>query len=244
MSLQAGEPDWSRAKVVRDLQGAAALSYIAAREGADPVFRDARQKAAAMLLAQGFRPTGYARVATFHVPKASAPMIDRGLLARLLNLVEPRLLAEVYEGYDIIPQSWDDGDNSTWEGNVWVQELSTGYWMSSNEQQLLPAEPYWANWANQVSTNMQPPQRCRKAGSACGYCAETSAIRCNLQNALNDRWPYCAGGALACVASGPAWLGCSGLHCWGQLFGGWLWQTKQHLQQCWLDEAERIACGG
>lgn len=62
--------------------------------------------------------------------------------------------------------------------------------------------------------------------------------------AIEDRWPYCAGGALACAFAGPAWLQCAGAKCYGQLFGGFLWFTKQHFQQCWLDEAERVACGG
>lgn len=222
-------PDWSRARVVRDLHAENAFTYIHAREARDAVFRSVRQKAAAMLSARGLRAGGYARVATFEVPKLE-PIAHGGLLGRLLNLVAPRVSAEEYEGYEIIVESWDDGNNSNWEGNVWVEQLSSGHWMSNNEQQQLDTEPYWSNWADEVSTNMQPPQRCRKAGSACGYCAETSAIRCNLQRALDDRWPYCVGGAGACVLSGVAWPKCAGIFCYGQIFGGWLWQTKQHLQ--------------
>jgi hypothetical protein len=40
------------------------------------------------------------------------------------------------------------------------------------------------------------------------------------------------------------WLPCTGVGCYGAFLAGWLGQTKQHFQNCWLDEAERLACGG
>jgi hypothetical protein len=236
--------DWSRARVTRDQSGAAALSYITTKEAQNPVFRHVRQHAAAKLRSRGLQPTSIVRVGKLAVPRVFPAAADRWRLDKLLGLIEPRLHAEEFEDFEIIAESWDDGDNYTWEGNVYVEDTTSGHWISANEQQQLPAEPYPVNWAEPVQSNIQPTYHCNKKGSACGYCGTPSAASCNLRTAIDDRWPYCAGGAFVCLATGPAWLVCAGLNCWGQTFGGWLWQTKQHLQQCWLDEQERTACGG
>jgi hypothetical protein len=201
-----------------------------------------RRKAATMLRARGLKPTGIARVATFQFPMEVAT--QRHLFGRILDIIAPPVSAEQFNGYEIIAESWNDGDNSTWEGNVYVRELSTGQWQSANEQQDLPSEPYEVNWTDEVGTNQQGRPGCQKAGSPCGLCTDPGAVGCNLRRAVDDRWPYCAGGAAACVAAGPVWLQCAGLQCYGQLFGGWLWQSKNHFSQCWRTHQERIDCTG
>jgi hypothetical protein len=236
-----GQPDWSHARVVRDLQNAAALTFIAGREAGDSEFRYVQNQARKKLRARGLKPTEFARVVRIEIPR-EPKVAHRHLLDRILNLIEPRVSAEVVDGYDIYASSWDDGDGGTWEGNVYVQELGTGLYISANEQKQLPAQPYEPNWAEQVGTNQKPRPGCQKSGSPCGYCADSGVAGCNLRNAINDRWPYCAGGAAACAWAGPGWLTCAGLNCYGHLFGGWLWQSKMHFQQCWVNEQERINC--
>jgi len=236
--------DWHRLLVTRDLVGAEAQSYIRKREEADSTYRIVRARAALQLKARGLKPANDARVLTFKVPVNRAD----GLIRRewpLLNAIMPSALAEEYEGYEIILESWDDGDDYTWEGNAYVRQLSNGEWLSANEQQWLNAEPYQSVWAEEVATNLQPPQyRCRKTGSACGYCSAPGVWRCNMDRALDEAWPWCVGGGAACLMSGPKWPACAGLNCYGQAFSRYLNFSKQHFQNCWLDEEERIACGG
>ncbi len=237
--------DWTRVLIEKDLIDGDALSYISKREAADSTYRIVRGRAAASLRARGFQPTDDARVVTLRVPRKDIAPLVMGLGERVLSWVVPKASAEEYEGYEIIAESWDDGDDSTWEGNVYVRNLTSGYWASSNEQQWLQSEPYVSNWAQNVSTNLPAPQyRCRKTGSPCGYCGDASVWRCNLDRGLDDAWPWCVGGAAGCVLSGPLWLKCASVNCYGQVFSRWLNVTKQHFQNCWLDEDERIACGG
>lgn len=190
-----GAPDWSRARVVRQLSGTNALAYITGKEAGSAQFRAVQQTAAAKLRKRGLRQTDIAVVLRIEVPKAPEALPGQNALSRLWRFFVPTLTAEVIDGYDVIAQSWDDGDNSTWEGNHYVQELSSGHWTSTNEQQQLPPQPYQANWTG-------------------------------------------------CAFAGPAWLQCATINCYGQLFAGFLWMTKQHFQQCWLDDNERITCGG
>jgi hypothetical protein len=224
------------------LQGRDARGYIMAKEGSDPTFAAIQRKAAAQLHARGLRPTDIAVFAVMDVPRI--PQEPLGLVGRILELFEPKLIAEEIDGYEVLGQSWDDGNNGTWEGNLYSREIGSGYWISANEQRQLPPEPYEINWNDVVGHNMNPRVDCRKRGSVCGFCASADVWSCTARAAVADRWPYCAGGALACVASGPAWLQCAGLYCWGQMFGGYLWQTKQHFNSCWVDEYERAACVG
>ena len=142
-------------------------------------------------------------------------------------------------------ESWDDGVNTNWEGNVYVQQLSSGDWVSANEQKETPAEPFDVNWTDPVGTNMQPRNDCRKTGSACGYCGTPTAAECNLRMGIEDNWTWCVGTAGACAfLAGPAWPACIGIGCYGAFLAGFLNRTKQHFQNCWLDAAERTACGG
>jgi len=238
---QEGGRDWSRARVVRDIKNAAAMTYITGRAAGDPAFRDVQERAATMLRERGLTPTDHARVLTIQVPRMAPKTV---LLERMLGLVAPRVTAEEYDGFEVYIESWNDDDDSTWEGNIWVQELATGAWVSANEQKQLPPAPYIVNWADQVGTSQRPLQQCRKSGSVCGYCGSWEAANCNLGRAIDDSWPFCVGFAWACGFTGPMWPECASVACIGPLLGNFLNRTKQHFATCWLDEAEREACEG
>lgn len=235
----------SRARVTRHLFGNEALAFIAGREAGDATFREVQRKAAHLLRVRGLQRTDIAMVARIEVPQRAVQIEQSALLSRIWQKLAPTLYAEVIEGYDVIAQSWDDGDNGTWEGNAYVQQLSSGHWISANEQQQLPPEPNHVNWAEQVSTNMQPQSWCRRTGSPCGYCGSGSAPQCNMVRALGGVWwQDCSLAAGMCRNSGPGWLACTGIGCYGSIWYGYFNYTKAHLSQCWWDEQDRLACGG
>jgi len=235
--------DSDRARVVNDLVGPSALAYVKAKEANDPAFKAVQARSAALLHGRGLRRSPIARVVLVQVPKSGSTR-PVALLREFFNLIVPPVRAEEFDGFEIIAQSWDDGQHTTWEGNVYVRELSSGLWMSANEQHELASEPYWGNWADLVDTNFRPRPDCRKQGSVCGYCANPYAAECNLQQALGHAWLSCAAWAGGCMFSGPAWLQCTSISCYGTIFSAWLLQTKQHFQQCWLDEYEEQYCLG
>lgn len=236
--------DWSRARVMSILDNANAREHIRRLESLDPQFRAAQLRTAAGLQSKGFQPTDLAWVATIEVPRPQLAPNQLGFRDVLSRFLVATLNAEEFDGYEVIAQSWDDGNHSTWEGSVYARNLSTGEWASSYEQQQLPPEPYTILWGDPAGQSFQPRYQCRKQGSACGYCGQNGTASCNLQRAIVARWDSCMLGAGACAFSGPNWPGCVAVACWGNFFIGWLMFTKEHFNQCWLDEAERQACEG
>jgi hypothetical protein len=94
------------------------------------------EKAAAMLLRHGFVDTGVVEI--IRTPRAVRN--SRGDSPRPYSLVDS--VADT-EG-EIVYWSWDDGDQTTWEGNIYLHEYSTVNWISFNGQFSVETANAWA----------------------------------------------------------------------------------------------------
>ena len=110
------------------LTGSHAVAYVAQKERRQPAFREERQEAAEELRAQGFTPTGQVVV----IRQLGRPTA----LARLAALASTPVLAQSFStsAGEVILETWDDGDDSTWEGHVYVENAATGDWSSYTTQ--------------------------------------------------------------------------------------------------------------
>ena len=47
------------------------------------------------------------------------------------------------DGIEVVWYSWDDGDNSTWEGETWAQNYNTGEGVTWDGQIPLNSDHFW-----------------------------------------------------------------------------------------------------
>lgn len=109
------------------LVGMAADEYLARKAEMDPAFARFLQTSEADLAAKGWtKPAGgsLALIRTSDVPRASAfsRLVQRVLGGRV---AAQELDAGTGSG-EIVFSSWDDGDNNTWEGTIWIQDYTSG----------------------------------------------------------------------------------------------------------------------
>jgi hypothetical protein len=244
--------DWSQVRDTR-LLGAAAREYVAAKASADGRFRAARERARRSAAARGWQPTDVTVVIVLEglrLETPARPAAQPSFARFVKEFFLPTLQAQTYyeDGVETIYESWDDFDNDTWEGNVFARKLSTDEWISVNDQKYIASDQEVPIiWAENIDRNLQiPPFDCRRTGSQCGYCADAGSAECNLRAAMTSWWFTCSGSALSCLVPtrGPGWVWCIGTRCGGVLGLGFLYQTKEHMRTCWLDEVHQRECGG
>jgi hypothetical protein len=104
--------------------------------GFDERFMAAQSRSASRHAARGHTPAGIEVGVLLRRERAQAPT---SLLSQIAEAVRPTLRARqgetVYEndGYGVF-SSWDDEDDSTWEGNVFVYHYATGRSLSIDAQ--------------------------------------------------------------------------------------------------------------
>lgn len=116
----------------QQLTGQYAQAYVAQKEQRQPKFREERKEAADDLRAQGFKPTG-----KIVVVRVTGDMAGRTtFLGRLAHALVAPALAQTFStsAGEVVLETWNDGDNSTWEGHVYVENYATGDWSSFTTQ--------------------------------------------------------------------------------------------------------------
>ena len=120
---------------VEKLTGPAAKRHLENLSARHPgVFR----KAAEIMRQRGWRDTGRVEVLRTNreVARKAAP------LNPLYRYVEAGPSAANAEG-EIVTWQWDDGNYATWEGTVYIQEYSTGTWMTVDVQVWMTEGAEW-----------------------------------------------------------------------------------------------------
>lgn len=174
-----------------------------------------------------------------HGCKATETIVVRHVSRRPAKKVQP---TESYTDGDteIVFWSWDDGDNATWEGEIYVINHSSGAEMLLDGQfdtttQSLPVSwestvyrrgPMTAPAEGSPTTSLPREDSVQVAGLGNqGILAAVHAMRSNsielVQTGPRRRlqhWAECAGGGcwsglLACRFTGPAWVDCAAGTC-------------------------------
>jgi hypothetical protein len=142
---------------------------------------------------------------------------------------------------EIVFYSWDDGDDGTWEGQVYVENYATGASILVNGQILISDAAVPVQWERTVySSGGDPRLIAPEARSGCDVVQVASAdhdviekVRAGAANAdiqlvqirgYLQRWVTCsAGGCVAaligCRYTGPAWGYCTGVGCFAAMIG-------------------------
>lgn len=140
---------------------------------------------------------------------------------------------------EVIIPSWDDGDDSTWEGVIYVEDYSTGEWATYAGQLDISTPAYSANWATRTGPLNQQghwsegqPEMDRLSGFALAVARERGRVvhapsrepgaaalaSSGLVMFRDFAWcsvSWCAICAELCLLSGPYWGVCFGGCCVG-----------------------------
>jgi hypothetical protein len=171
------------------------------------------------------------------------------VLRAILNFLAPTLHAQTYydEGVEVIYESWDDGSDETWEGNLYARILSTDEWTTGIHQKDLSQEGYPIHFAERLDSQYQlPPFDCRRTGSECGYCNDGNVGDCALRTSISNWWWTCGSAAGSCMlpVPGQQWPLCVGTRCAFVLGMNVVYQTKEHFKTCYADWYHRAYCEG
>jgi hypothetical protein len=196
------------------------------------------------MASRGYQPTKVAVVMrTVRVDR----LISQGLLPATAVPAGTEISNE--EG-EIVFWSWNDGDDSTWEGITYVAKYTTGQWATYDSQISIPVPQYTTVWSQQTGGSIQEEhqdvtdrsrrkmdgflQAIARPGDY-GAIATPAAMSSQLpgtrlaspskqdyQDFLVCSVGFCFICAEGCVFAGPFWPECFGLCCFlSVLFCGW-----------------------
>jgi hypothetical protein len=144
---------------------------------------------------------------------------------------------------EVMISSWDDSDDSTWEGVIYAENYATGEWATFAGQIDISTAEYSANWGSQTGPlnqqgkwNRGEPGAERLSGFAFAVATERSKVvhapsRGSGQIALTSGgftlfrdFAWCAAGFCAicaegCILSGPYWGICFTACCAASVIG-------------------------
>jgi hypothetical protein len=185
-------------KKTERLEGAAARQHIEKKIASRADWKAAHEKTVRELTERGFKPTD-----RFIVQRRYTQLSP---LQRLVGLIVPTALADLYtysndEG-EITQADWNDGDDSTYEGEVWMYHYGTSSWAN-------------AGWQLDITTAENTHVVWTSTGSSSSGAAAWRALLGYTQCAVAG----CIGSAVACALSGPAWGPCAGAWCAGAQVG-------------------------
>lgn len=214
---------------VQVLQGTAAYEHIQTLKQRRPAaLKDAGKKLAAL----GYQPTDvYVVVRTLRTEGAAASNVDNfGSNFHLQHVAQSQEFQN--EDGEMVTMSWDDGDDSTWEGTWYVERYSDGSWKTMEGQlDIADAPPYaiWSEVIGQGKGGGNPPVNANPDNNP--FLAPASSPQISLASLasfasganLQDNgdwgdWAQCAGaGCLGCLAeciyAGPYYWGCVAACC-------------------------------
>lgn len=124
--------------------------------------------------------------------------------------------------------SWDDGDDSTWEGVILVERYSDGSWSTWETQIDISTTNYTTVWAEWTGGEIHEEYQTRKSlgsgdfrlaawgGGGCGPgCPGGTYATQEFQDFVQCYLSGCSGVAAACRMLGPAWGNCFAAGCAG-----------------------------
>jgi hypothetical protein len=230
--------------------GASAMQFVEQVARKNPMFRMAEAGAAQRLRAKGLRPRPeLTTVYRYHRRTTPTPT----LLDQFSHWFMPRLAAKQEygegEGY-VVYSSWDDGDDATWEGNIFVQANDpSGTWYTLNTQVDVTADWLPVRWVDGgrggdrdrgereyrtrdgglelVNLRGVSLLSAMQAGTGCGCLSRAwsgKAAGCIFQTSLLEAGGQCLAAAGLCRWAGPGYFGCVGRGC-ALVLGGRLWNN-------------------
>jgi hypothetical protein len=206
---------------IQEMTGQAALDHLYNVLSRKPkAFSTARKS----LASRGFLPT------------------EKVYVERTVRLVSPASLSDTSPDGEIVFWSWDDGDDGTWEGAIYVEVYSSGAastWegqldVSTQDYPWIEVHKTWEGGAGggggplPVSFNGPPlpgslvhvTPAVQSTGALAGSTSYMPAsfyqwARCWRGCVVTG----CTAAAIGCLATGPAWPGCFGFWCVGTEVG-------------------------
>lgn len=130
-------------KRVERLTGAEAKAYLENVWNRDAKRKAAHLKAVALLQSRGYKPTDIVVVVRRLSASPPAP-----IATRLLSWFFPAVAAQTYQtgDGDVWFSSWDDGDDSTWEGELGGNDYQYGNYADGAAQYYMQGDQ--VNWAD------------------------------------------------------------------------------------------------
>jgi hypothetical protein len=224
--------------------GAAALDFVQVKRARDHRFAKAMDASAERLSKRGYKNRHLETVTILTDTRGS-----ESLAQRIWEFFVPRVSAQVYGANGDEPinglgiwSAWDDGDNSTWEGNAYFENYDSGQWYSLDNQLDVSSEYTQVRWADardfegrdiRTREGVVPAALGVRQLSAPTVCDCVGRGRylpanCMLRTALDRSFVRCGIAAGGCLLSGPGYIGCVGGGCggsiaWEFLAEAWRW---------------------
>lgn len=196
----------------RMLHGKAAHDFVAKLKATDPEYRAAMIKADADLTSRGLSRAPDADIAVVFEPDAMAETAPS-----LWDAMFPTLHASTYvtNGYATFT-AYTDGDNRTWEGNMYARNSTFQASLSLNGQWSDKGEwiayQYWNTQQRSSATSATPWS---PPGWHGGRCDGTNISQHVVQHSMQNAAAYCVMSASVCALTAPAWFMCFSAGCIG-----------------------------
>lgn len=263
-------------------RGADAQAFVADLLRTNARFAAAQARSATILRGYGLRKTDNVLV---QVVKNQVRVKLVHLLGQLAAKFYPSLYAQEYDvdgGYAIFT-SWDDGDDSTWEGDVYVYDADddasadievqldvSGTNGSGSDNPPAIVQDYGGSIGDAThgpyemspAVLLTPPTGLgavlrvgaptrraaltaepapSRADCACGLLDlhGHQLMNCFTTHTLDNAWPWCAGAALGCIFSGPAYFQCVAATCATAIAAYMIGQMKSFWQACMMSPGAR-----
>lgn len=119
---------------VERLNGEAAWRHLDIRIAQNPALKAAYERSRMETFARGYNATWtvYVEKRTVRKPMGRAADPADNVLAQVRDLLVARVSAQEYgesnESGEFIASAWNDGNDDTWEGSLYVQRYSDGAW--------------------------------------------------------------------------------------------------------------------
>jgi hypothetical protein len=175
------------------------------------------------MLARGFSPTDQVVVLRTEHAAAGTSRSETGI-----DLAQSVATSDG----EIIFEAWDDGDDSTWEGTMWIQRYTDGaeilqetqFDISSAAASVLWEDTVWRKppVVDYVDLDVHPPLTAPRLDGATaslgGMIPSRDVELVTVMPKPARDWigcviATCVAGAVGCAFSGPAWLECAVLVC-------------------------------
>ncbi|HYH05529.1 MAG TPA: hypothetical protein VEK11_00580 [Thermoanaerobaculia bacterium] len=220
-----------------------AVEYVSTAKGSFAVSPlDAKAAQARLQELKAQRPEAFRKAASVLQSRGWTPtdiVVARRIAARAEGPVQP---AQTFSDGDteIIFWSWDDGDNATWEGQIYIHNYANGGELLLDGQFQTDSSTLAVNWESEIyykgprtSPGASDPyvmlQRDGVRVASLGgidVAAATNAdillvqsLRRRLQSWAECTATGCWSGALACRFTGPAWPECAAGACLAVMVG-------------------------
>ncbi len=230
------------------LTGPEAERRLAARRTASPAMHKALEESERRFASLKMKRMGVT-VLMFGEPPSPR---RTGWPGRILNWFAPTLKAQaVFEpGGEVYISGWDDGDHSTWEGNVYAIDYETEghyatdaqlYVADANDAPVLWDYGWIASppiqedvpWASRTPTPRPRVSRVAMNNNASCNCSGSAGWgRCALTESIYESWPYCTAAGVWCLAT-PNYFLCAGGVCYVGVFGRFLSHIRDTFHNCY-----------